>query len=346
MDSIRGTALLQFGELLAEYGRSQRDFLRPLRIDLDVVGSYEKTLPYKNLVQLFEGSAHALSLPQFGLELGKRQGSTLMGPLRHLATSAPTIGQALVAVIRYMRNYSPSIHYRLEHRPGQALLYFHNALPGSEETPQIVEKSVLAARLLVGELRGTVFRPRAVTFRHAPLGEPDGYQRYFDCPVMFQQEHNCLFLPPEILREPCIRHDAVLHSIVRFYLETHDSQADDLCAQVERRIQTMLPSHRCTLEQVAQALDLHPRTLQRRLARDGVDFEAHLDRIRRRQAEHMLRTTSLSVGQIASELGYRRTTSFCRAHQRWFDMTPSEHRKEYGDPPIARLVGDEKAPED
>jgi AraC-like DNA-binding protein len=337
MDSIRGSALLQFDQLLAEHGAQQQDFLAPLQIGLDVVGNYGKTLPYINLVQLFEGSAHALSLPRFGLELALRQGSTLVGPLRHLANSAPTIGHALVAVIRYMRHYSPAIHFRLEHRAGQGLLYFDNGLPGSEQTPQVVEKSMMGARLLIGELRGTPLRPRAVTFRHLALGEATGYLRYFDCPVLFDQPHNCLVLAADVLREACVRQDAALHAIVRHYLEDQAVPCDSLRAQVERKIQMLLPSQRCTLEQVALALELNPRTLQRRLAGEGIDFEDYLDGMRQRQAQQMLRSTGLSVGQIAGELGYRRTTSFCRAHLRWFDMTPLEHRRQYGDPQVANV---------
>lgn len=332
---IRGSALLQFDQLLTEHGASQRDFLAPLQIGLDVVGNFGKTLPYLSLVQLFEGSAHALSLPRFGLELALRQGSTLVGPLRHLASSAPTVGHALVAVIRYMRHYSPAIHFRLEHRAGQALLYFDNGLPSSEQTPQIVGKSVMGARLLIGELRGTPLRPRAVTFRHAALGDATGYLRYFDCPVLFGQPHNCLVMSADVLQEGCIRHDATLHAIVRHFLEDHQVADERLRFQVERKIQMLLPIQRCTLEQVALALNLNSRTLQRRLARDGIDFEDYLDGIRRRQAQQMLRETNLSVGQISNELGYRRTTSFCRAHLRWFDMTPLEHRRQHGDPVIA-----------
>ncbi|WP_236237073.1 AraC family transcriptional regulator [Pseudomonas faucium] len=337
MDSIRGSALLQFDQLLTEHGARQRDLLAPLKIDPQVVGNHAKRLPYLNLVQWFEGSAHALSLPRFGLELALLQGATLVGPLRHLANSAPTVGHALVAVIRYMRHYSPAIHFRLEHRAGQALLYFDNGLPDSRHTPQIVEKSMMGARLLIGELRGTPLRPKAVTLRHLALGEPAGYLRYFDCPVLFDQPHNCLLMPADVLQEACVHHDAALHAIVRHYLEQQAAPCDSLRAQVERIIQMLLPSQRCTLEQVALALELNPRTLQRRLASDGIDFEDYLDGMRRRQAQQMLRSTGLSVGQIASELGYRRTTSFCRAHLRWFDMTPLEHRRQHGDPQVAQL---------
>lgn len=338
MDSIRGTAFLKFGELLAERGASLRDFLAPHRIGLDVVGSFDKQLPYKSLVQIFEGSAHTLGLPQFGLELATRQGFALAGPLQQLAHSAPTVGDALVAVIRYMSIYSPSILFRLERRPSQALLHFGNALPCNTETPQIVEKSVLHGKLLISELTGLPWHPRAVMFRHHALGDLAVYRKYFGCPVLFGQEHNALVIPADILQRACLHHDATLHAIVRFYLEAHGNVDDDLRAKVTRKIQILLPSRRCNLEQVAHALGLHPRTLQRRLADDGVDFEEHLDRIRRCQAEQMLRHTALGVAQIASELGYRRTTSFCRAHQRWFDMTPLEHRRLHGDANIVSMA--------
>lgn len=338
MDSIRGTAFLKFGELVAERGACVRDFLAPYRIGLDVVGSFDKQLPYKSLVQIFEGSAQALQLPHFGLELATRQGFALAGPLQQLAHSAPTVGDALVAVIRYMSVYSPSILFRLERRPNQALLYFDNALPSNTETPQIVEKSVLHGKLLISELTGRPWQPKAVMFRHQALGEMATYRDYFGCSALFGQDHNALVMPVEVLQRACLHHDATLHAIVRFYLEAHGDVDDDLVAKVARKIQTLLPSRRCNLEQVAYSLGLHPRTLQRRLSEDGVDFEEHLERIRRRQATYMLRHTTLGVAQIAGELGYRRTTSFCRAHQRWFDMTPLEHRRLHGDANIVSMA--------
>ncbi|MCP1625357.1 AraC family transcriptional regulator [Pseudomonas nitroreducens] len=327
MDTVRGTAFLQFGDLLAERGASLRAHLAPHRIDLNVVGDYEKKFSYRSLVQIFEDSARALHMPEFGLELASRQKSSLLGPLQHLAQTAPTAGEGLAAVVRYMRVYSPSILFRLERRGGSALLCFDNALPCIEEIPQIVEKSLLHGQLMIAELLGTPFRPTTVLLRHQPQAGLAVYQRYFGCPVLFGQEHNALVIAQSDLQRPCARHDATLHSIVKFYLEAHSGSDDKLGAQVERHIQALLPRQRCSLEQVAQLLDLHPRTLQRRLASDGIDFEEHVDQIRRRRAEQLLGQSDLAIAQIAQELGYRRTTSFCRAHHRWFGMAPIEHRR-------------------
>ncbi|MDH1011125.1 AraC family transcriptional regulator [Pseudomonas nicosulfuronedens] len=327
MDTVRGTAFLQFGDLLAERGAALRSHLAPHRIDLSVVGNYEKKFSYKSLVQIFEGSAHALAMPELGLELATRQQSTLLGPLQHLAQTAPTAGEGLAAVVRYMHLYSPSILFRLERRNGCTLLCFDNTLPCIEEIPQIVEKSLLHGKLMMAELLGTPFQPTTVLLRHPPQAELSVYRRYFDCPVLFGQDHNALVIAQRDLQRPCARHDALLHSIVRFYLEAHSDAGEKLGFAVERHIHALLPKQRCSLEQVAQLLDLHPRTLQRRLANDGIDFEEHVDQIRRHRAEQLLGHSDLSIARIAQELGYRRTTSFCRAHHRWFGMAPIEHRR-------------------
>ncbi|CAD5109280.1 AraC family transcriptional regulator [Zestomonas carbonaria] len=328
MDSVRGTALLQFGELVGQYGASARDYLAPHHIPMDVIGDYEKKLSYKRMVQMFEGVAHAMNMPGFGLELATRQGSRLLGPLHHLARSSATVGDGLDAVIRYMRVYSPSIHATLEHeKPSRrTLLRFENNLPNSLEIPQIIEKSVLQGCLLVSELLGAPYRPQVVLFRHNPLASLAQYWRYFACPVLFGQDFNAVAMAPEDLDKPCAHHDPILHSVVRFYLDAHLDSTPNLAAEVDRQIRAFLPLQRANLEQVAQALGMNSRTLQRRLADAGLDFGQQLDRMRRHLAQQLLAGSALTISQIAKELGYRCATSFCRAHQRWFDMTPQEHR--------------------
>ena len=328
MDTIRGTAFLQFGELLSERGASLRTHLAPHRIGMDVVGDYEKKFSYRSLVQIFEGSAHALAMPELGMELATRQKSTLLGPIQHLAQTAPTAGDGLIAAVRYMRVYSPSIIFHMERRGDSTLLCFDNALPCIQEIPQIVEKSLLHGRLLMTELLGVPLKPSAVLLRHQPQAPASVYQRYFGCPALFGQDHNALAISLRDMQRPCVRHDPMLHSIVKFYLEAHANPDEKLGFEVGRQIQTLLPKYRCTLEQIALILGLHPRTLQRRLANDGIDFEEQVDEIRRRRTEQLLGQSDLTVGQIAHELGYRRATSFCRAHQRWFGMPPLEHRRQ------------------
>ncbi|WP_238211300.1 AraC family transcriptional regulator [Pseudomonas sp. PAGU 2196] len=290
----------------------------------------------RKLAQFLKRDVQALGLPYLNCDLPAVQGAPLDGPLRFLATSAPTVGHALVAIIRYMRHYAPLVYFRLDHRAGLAVLQFEPSNATQPLSPHTLEKWVVAAWLLIGELRGRKLKPHSLSFRHPPLGDANKYSSYFGCSVLFEQTHDCLIMPSDVLEEISVKRDAELHEMVRYFLELRAFPASGLKAQVDEYIKILLPSQRCTLEQVALALQLNPRTLQRRLANEAIDFEECLDHIRRCQAEQMLQKTSLSIGQISSELGYRRTTSFCRAHLRWFEMTPLEHRRLHGDKSIIK----------
>lgn len=310
--------------------REISDVIFPQRILGVIGGNYGGEDYDSKLVQFLKRDVQTLGLPYLNCDLPAIQGAPLDGPLRFLATSAPTVGHALVAIIRYMRQYEPLVYFRLDHRAGLAVLQFEPSNTDVPLNPHALEKWIVAAWLLIGELRGARLKPHSLSFRHKALGNAGRYSRFFDCSVFFEQSNNCLIMASDILDEICIKRDAELHEMVRYFLELRAFPVDGLKAQVEEHIKILLPSQRCTLEQVALALQLHPRTLQRRLANEAIDFEECLDRIRRCQAEQMLQKTSLSIGQISTELGYRRTTSFCRAHLRWFEMTPLEHRRQYG----------------
>lgn len=310
------------------------EFINSIKFRLKEANAYHDLAPCSNLLNYFKCSIHPLALPRFNSGLPIFQGSSLLGPLRYLAISAPTVGHALVALIRYVRRYEIQVGFRLEYRPGQAVIFFENPMAGIEITPEAVEIWVAEFLSLISELRNMPLQPQLLSLSHSPLGEAAAYENYFNCPVLFCQDRNYLSMPAAVLEEANIKHSPDLHAMVRYYLEVKATPSGNLKAEVERQIIILLPQQRCTLEQVALAINLHPRTLQRRLAQVNVDFEECVDEIRRRQAEQMLRRTSLTAGQISYELGYRRITSFCRAHLRWFDMTPLEHRQHYADPPL------------
>jgi AraC-like DNA-binding protein len=83
----------------------------------------------------------------------------------------------------------------------------------------------------------------------------------------------------------------------------------------------------CSASQTARALALHVRTLQRRLALEGLTFEAIKDEVRKEMAEEMLRDPSLSITDIALALHYENVPSLTRSCRRWFGAAPSSLRR-------------------
>jgi AraC-like DNA-binding protein len=81
-----------------------------------------------------------------------------------------------------------------------------------------------------------------------------------------------------------------------------------------------------TLGELAAALGLSPRTLQRKLAGSGTSLSALVDEVRRDRAEDLRARGLYTLGEIAARVGFAEPASFTRAWRRWFGAPPSGGR--------------------
>jgi AraC-like DNA-binding protein len=77
---------------------------------------------------------------------------------------------------------------------------------------------------------------------------------------------------------------------------------------------------------IARAIHVSPRTLKRKLADHGTSFSMIRDDVRRSRALLLLDDRTLSVGEIATRLGYSELPNFTRAFRKWTGMTPVQYR--------------------
>jgi AraC-like DNA-binding protein len=93
-------------------------------------------------------------------------------------------------------------------------------------------------------------------------------------------------------------------------------------------LREVLQSHgRAELARVARALDTSARTLQRRLAGQGVTWSALVEETRRDLARAYLLDRSLSLEEVALLVGYADPSGFHRAFARWTGQTPGGWRE-------------------
>ena len=81
------------------------------------------------------------------------------------------------------------------------------------------------------------------------------------------------------------------------------------------------------LDAVAASLNMHPRTVRRRLAEEGTSFRAITNDVRATLATELLSQVGLTVEQVARRLGYAETAAFNHAFSRWFGIAPNEYRR-------------------
>ncbi|MGH7439365.1 MAG: helix-turn-helix transcriptional regulator, partial [Polyangiaceae bacterium] len=87
------------------------------------------------------------------------------------------------------------------------------------------------------------------------------------------------------------------------------------------------------LSQLARAMGVSERTLQRRLGEEGTTVQHLTEDVRHELSLEYLRDRSLSVGEVADRLGYSSLAAFSRAFRRWRGVSPAAHRRALGTNP-------------
>jgi len=72
----------------------------------------------------------------------------------------------------------------------------------------------------------------------------------------------------------------------------------------------------------------------------GVDLEGFLRNARLERAATLLRTTELSIKEIAAQVGYHHASSLDRGFKQKFDLEPADYRKKQRDQADAQSLED------
>ena len=111
------------------------------------------------------------------------------------------------------------------------------------------------------------------------------------------------------------------------YIVEDAGAADCSAAKAEVWIRENL-SRRFTIGELARAVGVSQRTLSRRIfAAAGISPRMLVQRIRAERARHLLESTSLTVEQVALEVGHRDATQLRRTFRRLTGRTPSQLRR-------------------
>ena len=153
---------------------------------------------------------------------------------------------------------------------------------------------------------------------HRPI-QTDELERLLGSDLRFQADKPALVFDREALSLP-----------LRGSLAPANPQVADAALrttrQVMREIARVIEVERPTAKDVAAALCMQLRTMQRHLAAWGVSFEDLLDLYRQSAARTYLTSHRYSMTEIAFRLGYSDSAHFTRAFCRWTGSAPSQLR--------------------
>lgn len=319
-----------FTELVEECGCSPLSLLKASRIDPQSIEEKNRLIPYKHMIMLLERAAEELNCPDFGLQLAQRQyADGILGPLDIAMRNSPTVGEAWQYCAEHVYLYSTGSSLTLTACPitGRTQIRFEIVLDRIFHQRQAVEHALLVSQLATRMFSGGTAAAREVWFTHEPLGSFNRHEDYFGCKVRFAQQCNALFFERQDFAATVAGQDERVLEMATYFIDTQFPASETtIRTKVRLAIEQKLQSGSCTQADVASALGMHPRTLQRRLKEENVNFEAIKDDVRRDAAVRYLRQTSLPLKSITGLLGYSELSVFYRSCHRWFSLSPNAIR--------------------
>jgi AraC-like DNA-binding protein len=324
VQSLRG-----YSDLVGDLGGNPTLLLRHAGIDPSALRRLTAFISFESLADLLESSAAELRCPDFGLRLAERQDIGILGTLAVAMRYSGTVGEAMRCVSKYLEVYNAAIAFTIKTgEPGAKVRLEFRLLPElSLRWEQTAEHGIgLTWRIMTLLSEGRCHLEQ-VWFPHAAVATEAMYRSRFNAPLVFGAGQAALAVAETDLELPISGDIQELHEVATRHLDSRVSRGrTTLTVQVRQAVEALLGTGTCGRGEVARALHMHPRTLQRRVRKEGTTFEVIKDEARRDLAQRYLSQPDLPLTQITALLGYSEQSAFGRSCRRWFDMTPREAR--------------------
>ena len=333
MTVIRSAGLRGFRATVAELGGDAETYARQAGLPVAALDSDDLLVPDHAAGRALELAAAQLRCPDLGLRIAARQDLGMLGALALAIQNSATLGDALECTNRYLFLHaqaaslslvadpsgSPGIAgLRYDLRPDLAPL----AVQGTDLGLGFLHRAI---RYLVGD-----YGLRSVELPYQPPAPLAVYEEFYGAPVRTRRPAALLRVPVSLAERPLGESNEQLRRLALAFLEEQapGGPAAPLLARVHSAVGEQLGTQPPELESIARLLNLHPRTLQRRLAEHGTTFAAVLDTERREAAHRYLTATDLPLSQIAALLGLSEQSALTRCCRRWWATTPTRLRRE------------------
>lgn len=290
-----------------------------------------EALPAAGYIALLDAGSRLADDPHFGLHVGERVRPGTYSVYGLVLLACRDIGQALDQTQRYEQLAHDLGRSRLE--PDGALARYTWTSHYPHASRHLAESVFAGIRTFGSWLAGQPLAPRALAFAHPPArdADPAEYARVLGMVPDFGAPAHTAAFDAALLALPLPAADTGMYPLLQQHAERllrERAQATNgIVAQVHAAIVDTLAREPVRLAGIAAALDLSPRTLQRKLADAGASFQQVLDAARYALAMDYLRRDGLSLVDIAFLLGFQEQSAFTHAFREWSGMNPGAWRE-------------------
>jgi len=258
-------------------------------------------IPYLSASRLLKRCLTATGCEHFGLLVGMRASPSTLGLAGFMLSSAPDVGTALHGLVQHLDLHDQGGVPTLHIKDGVAWLGYAIQQPGAEATDQIYDLAIAVACNIMRGLCGEKWNPTEVLLSRRSPRDLAPYRRFFRAPMHFNADQSALTFPSRWMNRTLASADPLLHRhLENEALALHAMRNPDIVEDLRRALRKLLLDRNCTVTDVARELQIHQRTLNRRLRDHGTTFRQELDTLRYVMARQLLADSTVPVARIAT----------------------------------------------
>ena len=324
---IRTASLTNFFEVARSVGLDPYRMLTDVGLSTSVLNEPDLRIPAERVSVLLEASVKASGIDNIGLRMAEARQLSNLGPVGLLIRDQATLRDCLNILVRYHVMLNGAMTVQLEETNGVAVIREDLVAGRGVGVNQGIELAIGVMVRTMRQFLGPDWRPRRVCFAHPAPRDLSVHLRVFGPCVEFNQDFNGVVCSSAELDTPNPHADPAMARYAQQLLDAAaQAHAPSMKEDVRRTAWLLLPSGRCSIEQVASQLGVVCRTVQRRLAEEGCSFSELVNELRMDLAQRYVIGGDKALTDVAAQLGFSAPSGFSRWYQAQFGCSPTQAR--------------------
>jgi AraC-like DNA-binding protein len=318
----------------AQRDLSPETLCRLSNITIEELQMDTRPLTQKQVGDLWLNAIHLSKDKLFGLHFGESLQLSALGIVGEIIKSSETVGSALTIAASLTHLITTAFKLEVTQQDDAFSVEFIPAMPDWQNSVPAIQTLDLLMVFVVHELDGLMLKkicPLSVGYGRQ-IDDMAEYERVMRCKPVMNAAGNSITFDKKYWDEPIITANYELQNIL-LQKVTPAKAAISENQTLKTHIYNYLLANSylgiVSLDDIASNFNVSPRTLQRKLKEEGINFQQLADEARKSLAINYLKAGSYPVKEISYMLGYNELSAFTRTFKRWTGITPAIYQKNY-----------------
>ncbi len=296
-------------------------------LPLHLIDDRDYYIPQAALKSFVAGASHALGSQDIGLLAAPHLSVRDYGTWGDYVLGGPTLKDGMDRALKSVHLHASGDWLAAVPRKSDMLFAYRFAEAGG---PGYEDIAFVAAAVMLSLPRyylGQHWVPDWLALDIGPRRDRWRIEQTFGCDVHLGRGCVAFPIPQDLFSKARLHVSPDVTTTIGDVLRERVRQPPRTLADVVReQIRMRLGDGQPGLEEVARALNIGPRSLQRHLAKQGISFRDLATSVKIDRARELLALPEMTVTRVANELSFSTPANFARAFAAQSGTSPSEYR--------------------